>query len=876
METIQAKEPFKQALEEGTPERVLAALQQGADVAAEINFGHGSLTPLAYCIQSGREDLVALLMDHGASLGAHEAGAYCKALRLLANTQSSLSMLRLLLERGLDSGIKLRLKMVDASICLCPMLLRVAQYGSVHHLDLLCRAGADLSLTDERGVNVLMAAFRGDGRHTDIKKIEFIEKQGFHQWHATTSDKAYNLYAFVQDAAGIRLLLDREVDCNHVDADGLTPLVWAAINQNTAGAELLMRAGAVVAPQEASLKERERLFRIFLGLHPIGENKMHSASGPTYAERQLNEVLLSYLFARTLHAEERRRICNLALFAACAQKSRELASYCLSEGADIHTHIDGLSLLGVVCARPYRRSWQYQTEGQSEQDLIAYLLEQGAELNCRAFGVRPVLLTALDYDASPEMIEFLLAHGADKSQAIISAIRRGKTELLGLLLASGPVDKDLLYKAFLGEQERSARFFIGRRRLSRMWRELREQGVIELAENDTDALGIPLSAVLGERRISDPSLETETSADTGKSRTERREEDETIILSAEEYEAVEQHISAGDEAFIRDMLKKYPRFATANLKRAGNAGGYGSRKALSVAAASAQTKICRILVDSCVSEGRFLNEIWLGLYRLRFAEDGAAKTETLRILLEYARSGQKSVDKALLTKCGHPWSDEQVALFLEYGAEAVAAAHGGATLLHRALRLGAYPLAEQLVRLGCSLEACSDNGYTCLHWACCGGNPDCVRLCIEAGADVHRAIETSQGEKVTPVSLYWEVRQKEKSPKPSPPETEILELLIQHGVSADWMDASGMTLLMHAIRTAHSAEMVKMLLQHGADVHLRDREGNTPLMLAVLEQEEEICRLLIEAGASLEERNNAGCTAMDFARLMQDEEKAEA
>lgn len=866
VETIPTEEAFRKALEEGTHERVLALLDQGADAAANIDFGRARQTPLAYCIKNNRADIAALLLDHGAKPKGPEAGAYRMALLRTEDTQSTLPLLQILLEKGLNSATELRIRLIDGSIILRPLLLEIARFGTAQHLELLCRFGADLMLPDQIGVNVLMAAFRGSKRRTDSEKIDFIEKQGLNLWHATTLNKNKNLYAFVHDEAGIRLLLEHGVDYNHVDATGLTPLVCAALRQNAAGAELLMRKGALVAPKEASMKERERLFRLFLGLHDPYLGRRARGRGAAYSVQPLNKELLTLLFEQTLDAEERRRICDLALVAACAQKQRELVDYCLSEGADINTHTDGLSLLGFVLVQPDSRQAGYKRNQQAEQDLIAYLLEKGADTNCRAFGVQPVLQTALDAEASAEVIKLLLEHGAEKSQAIISAIRGGKKELAGLLLADGPVDKDLLYKAFWGNDERGDLFMDCNDDSCRMWSELREQGLIELTENDTDALGVPLISVLKESEIPDPLLVTESSGD--KPALQRTKEAETIFMSEEELEAVVQHISSGDADFIRDMLKKHPGFATAELMQQGDDRHYRKRSALGEAAAAAQPELCRILVESCRYErGIGIRRILrFALRRLCSAEDSPAKTETLKMLLEYARNQQIDVDRCLYDRFVGSWSDEQVSLFLEYGSDAPAA-H-----LHHALSKGLHRLARQLVRLGCSLEACSDNGYTCLHSACCGGNPDCVRLCIEAGADVHSTIETAQGDKMTPMALYWKsIEDKEILPVKKTV-LEVLEALLQHGVSPDWMDASGTTLLMHAIRTLHSAEMVKMLLQHGADVHLRDREGNTALMLAVLEQEEEICRLLMEAGASPGDRNNAGCTAMDFARLMQEDE----
>ena len=74
--------------------------------------------------------------------------------------------------------------------------------------------------------------------------------------------------------------------------------------------------------------------------------------------------------------------------------------------------------------------------------------------------------------------------------------------------------------------------------------------------------------------------------------------------------------------------------------------------------------------------------------------------------------------------------------------------------------------------------------------------------------------------------------------------SNIIQMLINHGVGVNARDSSGRTALHTAVHNRHDGA-VRVLLQNEADVHACDREGDTPLSLAVKIGFEDAVQLLL-------------------------------
>jgi len=100
---------------------------------------------------------------------------------------------------------------------------------------------------------------------------------------------------------------------------------------------------------------------------------------------------------------------------------------------------------------------------------------------------------------------------------------------------------------------------------------------------------------------------------------------------------------------------------------------------------------------------------------------------------------------------------------------------------------------------------------------------------------------------------------------------EILNLLLDKGVSTESKDMDGLTPLYMASRMGHlpgQLGAVKKLLEYGAQPDAKDNDGWTALHSAAEMNRGEAALALIEAGASCNAKNKDGDTPLHFAAGM--------
>ncbi|MFO1459144.1 MAG: ankyrin repeat domain-containing protein [Verrucomicrobiota bacterium] len=165
-------------------------------------------------------------------------------------------------------------------------------------------------------------------------------------------------------------------------------------------------------------------------------------------------------------------------------------------------------------------------------------------------------------------------------------------------------------------------------------------------------------------------------------------------------------------------------------------------------------------------------------------------------------------------------------------------------------------------------------GDTALHLASAGHRVECVRLLLDAGAEVN-AVRSRRGGSPLHYAAdgfiegpEWDARR----------QVLTLRCLLDHGADLHVPDANGATALHRAVRT-RCAAAVRVLLGAGADPGAPNHSGSTPFHLAVQNTgrggsgtpgarraQEEILREFLARGVSPHLRVGSGKSVMECVR----------
>ena len=150
--------------------------------------------------------------------------------------------------------------------------------------------------------------------------------------------------------------------------------------------------------------------------------------------------------------------------------------------------------------------------------------------------------------------------------------------------------------------------------------------------------------------------------------------------------------------------------------------------------------------------------------------------------------------------------------------------------IFEAAALGHLDRLRECLRDPSTINSCSKDGFTALHFACFFGQPESARLLIEHGASVNAV--AANPTQVMPLHSAASARN-----------LEAARILLEHGAPVNARQQGGWVPI-HAAAQNGDRPMVELLLQYRADPRLANDAGKTPASVAKEKGHENIVTLL--------------------------------
>ena len=175
----------------------------------------------------------------------------------------------------------------------------------------------------------------------------------------------------------------------------------------------------------------------------------------------------------------------------------------------------------------------------------------------------------------------------------------------------------------------------------------------------------------------------------------------------------------------------------------------------------------------------------------------------------------------------------------------------GMTTLAWAAKHGDEDAVKALLAGGADPNRKDTAGLTPLHISVYAKTPECLRLLLNAKADID--IKDNYGNTALATTVHTE------------DETDFSELLLAHGADIESTKLTDSTPLHLAARANHSKQ-VSLLLRKGANINALDSDGDTTFGLAIMYKSSAVVKnLLNNPGLDYAHRSGNGSTAIHLA-----------
>ncbi len=263
--------------------------------------------------------------------------------------------------------------------------LMIASYkGFTAIVEMLLKNNADINHQDLDGDNALYLAIKSNHRQV----VSLLTDYGADLY---IDDGALSIAIDTDNLTMVNLLLEKKVNVNQGNRDGVTPLMTASAHGNSAIVERLLQAGAEVNHQditgdsplhlavlEGHLDIVERLLKAGVEVNIINQDRDSPLLIATLqGHTEIVGELLTYGANPNFNNQQ-----DTPLGLAIVNGWQKIAIYLIQAGADPNTRLgDGKTVLMKVC-------------DQNNLELMSHLLKAGADLNLEDKGGGTALMWA--------------------------------------------------------------------------------------------------------------------------------------------------------------------------------------------------------------------------------------------------------------------------------------------------------------------------------------------------------------------------------------------------------------------------------------------------------------------------------------------------
>jgi ankyrin repeat protein len=186
--------------------------------------------------------------------------------------------------------------------------------------------------------------------------------------------------------------------------------------------------------------------------------------------------------------------------------------------------------------------------------------------------------------------------------------------------------------------------------------------------------------------------------------------------------------------------------------------------------------------------------------------------------------------------------------------------------LHFLCRFGHEECVKLLLNAGAEVESRSKYGITALMIACFHGHEGVAGSLLGHGADVEARPTQAVPNLTVCTPLFYAAKEGHH---------RVVRLLLQKKAETEARNEDGLSPLHIASEEGRDGVVRRLIRDGHADIEAKTRKGYTPLMLAASNGEERVVQVLLERGANINAISNKGKTAMSFPRKSKHEGKEE-